>query len=72
MALGGRLKAVRVTAGLTQDQLANYANLDKRQLRRFEDGAASIPAELVSTLADGCGVTVLHLLGLQADLVAAA
>ena len=54
---GARLKALRLAAGLTQEQLAERANMYSQHITRLETGGRSPTWETVLKLAKALGVS---------------
>lgn len=55
-ALGSRLRALRVAAGMTQEQLATKCSLDRKTINRVEAGHHSVRLDNLWALADALGV----------------
>lgn len=61
--LGGRLRAERAYAGLSQQRLADLLDVPKIDVQRFENGAKVIPLDILPLLCECLGVTAARLLG---------
>jgi transcriptional regulator with XRE-family HTH domain len=66
---GERLKIAREEKGLTQQQLADLAGLDKTQISRYEHEKHDPSTRILETLADLVGVSTDYLLGRSDDPV---
>lgn len=64
---GDRLKLVRETRGLTQDDLNKRLGLGNTQVYRYENGKAEPTTQTVVSLARELGVSADYLLGLSDD-----
>lgn len=60
-----RLKDLRQDKDLTQQQVADYLNMDRSVYRRYESGLREIPVWAVIKLAELYGVTTDYLLGVE-------
>lgn len=58
-----RLKELRKAKKLTQQELADIAEVSKRTIQNWEDGTSNIKSEKAKKLADYFGVSVGYLLG---------
>jgi len=58
IAIGERLKALRATAGLTLDQLADRSGVSRAMISRIERAEASPTAALLARLCEGLGLTL--------------
>jgi transcriptional regulator with XRE-family HTH domain len=56
-----RIKKIRKVKGLTQDQLAERAGLNRTHLYRLESGRQSMTLRTLKTIADALGVRVREL-----------
>lgn len=61
---GERFKEIRSTHGYTQEQLANFLQIDRTLLAKFEKGERSLG---VSVLEKACGLFGCSLLELESD-----
>lgn len=52
------LKQFRITAGLTSDQVAQVTGVSVDNLRRYENGGSTVPADVLHRLAGIYGHTV--------------
>lgn len=59
--VGANLRARRVARGLTQDQLAESADLDLRFLQRVERGQTNVSLAVLVALTDALGMKVTAL-----------
>lgn len=64
---GQRLKNARERAGHTQDSLAEFVNIHRRMITRYENEESSPSAEVLARLADALGVSTDYLVGLTDD-----
>jgi len=62
-AVGQRIKAVRGKRGLTQDQLAELAGLNRVHLHRIETGQQSMTLRTLKIIADALAVKMRDLIG---------
>jgi transcriptional regulator with XRE-family HTH domain len=58
-----KIKAVRKKKGISQDQLAELAGLDRVHLYRLESGKQSMTLRTLKLIADTLGVRVRDLIG---------
>lgn len=65
--VGERLKSLRDENGLTQEELASYAQSSQGMIARYESGKAVPTADVVARLAAFFNVTADFLLGLTDD-----
>ena len=56
--IGQRVKALRTMAGLTQQELADRAGLQRTHIGRIEDGAFGSQVETIQQLAEAIGMMV--------------
>lgn len=68
-ALGERLKASRVGAGLTPDQLAKRAGVSRAAIYRYEAGHP-IRVDTLGRIADCLGVSIASFLGVEVEYIA--
>jgi transcriptional regulator with XRE-family HTH domain len=61
--VGNRIKALRQAKGVTQDQLAELAGLNRAHLYRLENGKQSMTLRTLKIIADTLGVRVRDLIG---------
>jgi transcriptional regulator with XRE-family HTH domain len=61
-AVGLRIKAIRRRKGITQDQLAELAGLNRVHLYRLELGKQSMTLRTLKLIADALGVRVRDLI----------
>ena len=61
--VGNRIKAIRQAKGVTQDQLAELAGLNRAHLYRLENGKQSMTLRTLKIIADTLGVRVRDLVG---------
>ncbi len=61
---GNRLRYLRTTKGLTQEQLATLLQLGKRQIHRYERELSDPASDVVARLASALGTSADYLLGL--------
>lgn len=61
--LGKRLKELRESKGITQQELAKIMNLSQQTIGHYEVGRAKPDADTLNHLADYFGTTVDYLLG---------
>ncbi len=62
LAVGSRIRALRLEAGLTQEQLALTSGVTRNVLIDVEHGKRGLLYERLFDLADGLGVPVVELL----------
>ncbi|WP_314461932.1 helix-turn-helix domain-containing protein [uncultured Streptococcus sp.] len=58
-----RLKELRTSQGMTQQELANFIGMTRRGYQKWENGESQIKPEKAQLLADYFGVEVPYLLG---------
>ena len=68
-ALARNLRHRRVSAGLSQEDLAERTGLSQTWISRMELGAANPTMETLNTLADGLSIRVHDLFDDQAEVV---
>lgn len=56
--IGQRVRALRTQAGLTQQELADRAGLQRTHIGRIEDGAFGSQVETIQQVAEALGMTV--------------
>ena len=56
--IGQRIAALRKAAGLTQEELANRAQLQRTHIGRIEAGRYAVTLETVQAIAQALGMTV--------------
>ena len=56
--IGARVKALRLMAGLSQDELAQRAGLQRTHIGRIEGGKYSVNIETLQAIAEAFGMTV--------------
>ena len=61
--LGARLKAARLTSGLSQEALAAKAGIAYRRYQTLESGTANTTFRTLVRIADALGIDVWALLG---------
>jgi len=61
--VGGRIKAIRSRKGVTQDQLAELAGLNRVHLYRIENGRQSMTLRTLKIIADALDVKMRDLIG---------
>ncbi len=61
--VGGNIKAARAKKGLTQDQLAELAGLNRVHLYRIETGQQSVTLRTLKLVADALDVKIRDLIG---------
>jgi len=61
--VGNRIKAIRQAKGVTQDQLAELAGLNRAHLYRLENGKQSMTLRTLKIIADTLSVRVRDLVG---------
>ena len=61
--VGGRIKAIRSRKGVTQDQLAELAGLNRVHLYRIETGKQSMTLRTLKIIADALDVRMRDLIG---------
>lgn len=60
-AFGQRVRTIRSSVGLTQEQLAERAGFDRKSVNRMENGGYSPSLDRVFVIADALGVDVAEL-----------
>ena len=62
--IGERLKALRIKAGLTQDEVGQHVHISKQTLYKYENGiVTNIPSDKIELLATIYSVTPAYLMG---------
>lgn len=61
--VAANIKAIRKNKGISQDQLAELAGLDRVHLYRLESGKQSMTLRTLKHIADTLGVRVRDLIG---------
>jgi len=61
--VGRKIKAVRRQKGITQDQLAELAGLNRVHLYRIETGQQSVTLRTLKMIADALNVKLRDLIG---------
>lgn len=61
--LGKKLRALRLSKGLKQAEMAKIMGLTDRNYQRYEYGMINVPATTLNFFADFFGVTTDYLLG---------
>lgn len=56
--LGGRIKVLRISHGMTQEQLAEELGISRQKFARIENGNNSITLDILSKIAEILDVTV--------------
>ena len=56
--IGQRVKALRLLADLSQDELAQRAGLQRTHIGRIEGGKYAVTLEVVQAIAEALGMTV--------------
>lgn len=56
--IGGRIKEVRTRLGMSQEELAERAELSQPHVSRIEDGRYSVTIDLLQAIAEALGCTV--------------
>ncbi len=56
--LGSRIKAIRISKNLTQEQVADQIGVSRQKYARVENGVNSITLDILSKVANVLGVTV--------------
>jgi transcriptional regulator with XRE-family HTH domain len=62
-AVAERIKAIRKEKGISQDELAELAGLNRVHLYRLESGKQSMTLRTLKLIADALGVRVRDLIG---------
>lgn len=65
MKLGVRIKSLRETMEITQDDLAKICNVTKGNISKYENDLIYPPIDTLITISEYFGVTVDYLLGLE-------
>jgi transcriptional regulator with XRE-family HTH domain len=60
---GGAFNAIQKEKGISQDQLAELAGLNRAHLYRLESGKQSMTLRILKLIADTLGVRVRDLIG---------
>lgn len=58
---GERVKQLRLEKGLSQEALANEANLDRTYIPSIEKGERNVSITVIEKLASGLGVRIVNL-----------
>jgi XRE family aerobic/anaerobic benzoate catabolism transcriptional regulator len=61
--VGQRIRTIRAKKGITQDQLAELAGLNRVHLYRLENGRQSMTLNTLKAVADALQVSVRDLIG---------
>jgi transcriptional regulator with XRE-family HTH domain len=61
--LGHRIRAARVTAGLTQEAAAHAAGIDAKRWQRLEAGAVNATVRTLARVAEALGTDFWKLVG---------
>ena len=56
--IGQRVKALRLMADLSQDELAQRAGLQRTHIGRIEGGKYAVTLEVIQAIAEALGMTV--------------
>ncbi|MBX7226984.1 MAG: helix-turn-helix domain-containing protein [Chitinophagales bacterium] len=64
------LKTKRTQKGFSQQQLADRADIDKKTLQRIEWGQLNPSLDIVCSLADGLGISITELVGVEHEKTA--
>ena len=56
--IGGRIATLRRLRGLTQEQLAQAAGLQRTHVNRIEAGKYAVTLEVIQAIAEALGMTV--------------
>ena len=68
MVIGEKIKSLRTSQGLTQDELADAAGTTKQTIHKYETGIIqNIPASKVKAIADKLNTTPAYLMGWESD-----
>lgn len=62
MKIGCKIKQLRISRGLTQEQLANYLNVTNQAVSKWENQTSSPDIEMLPILADTFGISIDELL----------
>jgi transcriptional regulator with XRE-family HTH domain len=54
--IGKNLQALRKKLGLTQDQVAEYLTINRKDISYYENGTRSMPSQLMSQISNLYGV----------------
>ena len=60
--IGSRIRAVRMSAGVSQDELAGRIGISCQQIQKYEGGANRVTVSRLIDIADGLGVDLDRLL----------
>ena len=63
--LGNRIKNARLSAGLTQEKVAELVGVSRAAISRWELGEIEPKIEHLVALSDSLGISVDHLLGID-------
>ena len=67
MTIGEKIKSLRISAGLTQEELATAAGTTKQTIHKYETGIISnIPASKIKAMADKLKTTPAYIMGWSA------
>ncbi len=64
--LGRRVRAARDRAELTQEQVAELANIDTKRLQRIEAGTVNVTVKTLVRIGNAIGISIWQLAGAQA------
>ncbi|WP_394355958.1 helix-turn-helix domain-containing protein [Adlercreutzia shanghongiae] len=60
--IGGRVRAVRESKGLTQEQLSLMVGVSRMSIWRLENDSENVSVACLDKLLDGLGCTIIELL----------
>lgn len=64
MTIGDRIKQVRLSKGITQEELAQAAHTIKQTICKYENNTVTnIPSDKIEAIADRLGVSAAYLMG---------
>ncbi|MDD1057932.1 helix-turn-helix domain-containing protein [Streptomyces cocklensis] len=64
-AIGHRIATLRTARGMSVDDLAEAAGVDRKSVMRAEGASVSTGLDLLLMLADGLGVSVAHMVDVE-------
>ncbi|AGC67409.1 putative transcriptional regulator [Thermoclostridium stercorarium subsp. stercorarium DSM 8532] len=64
MAIGDRIKKLRIEKGMTQEELAKYIDSTKQTIYKYENNiVTNIPSDKIEKIAEALGTTPSYLMG---------
>ena len=63
--IGQRIREIRRSSGMSQEDVANYLNCSRVKVHRVENGVTEFSVVELELLASQFDVTILHFLGIE-------